>query len=248
MGRKKKHKPNSYRPKGSPRKSGTAVQAVKQESKREPKWKVWGPGKSLVQSSPKLTAIVLVATYFLLDYLMMNTAEGLHKALIAVFTLLAPSTLYSYYVFDYQRDMAPSGGTDIPKFVKDKKKYALIGWLAITVWGVAALVVEPFVINFFPALDSTYHQSQIMLMLFIAPVMEEIIFRYLLYDRWLKRKWGWFWGFIAASLIFVVCHPVTNVHSLIIYWVPTLLFFLIYQEFGLYGAIVMHTIYNMMAI
>lgn len=205
--------------------------------------------KSLYQSNPKLTALVLIITYFLLDYLMVESAEELHKALIVIFTLLAPSTLYSYYVNDYQRELYPAGGTDVPKFVKNKKKYAVIGWLAITVWGVILLIAEPVLVSkFFPVLDDKYYQSQIMLIVFVAPVMEEIIFRYLLYDRWLKRKWGWFWGFLAASLIFVVCHPVTDVHSLIIYWAPTLLFFLIYQEFGLYGAIVMHMIYNMMAI
>lgn len=204
---------------------------------------------SLVQKNPKLTVLVLIATYFLLDYLMMSSAENLHIALIVIFTLLAPSTLYSYYVFDYQRDLFPAGGTDIPKFVKNKKKYATIGWLIILIWGIVFLVAEPVIIpRFFPVLNNTYYSSQIILMLFVAPVMEEIIFRYLLYDRWLRRKWGWFWGFMAASLIFVICHPVTNMHSLIIYWAPTLLFFLIYHEFGLYGAIVMHMIYNMMAI
>lgn len=205
--------------------------------------------KSLVQSNVKLTILVLIVTYFLLDYLMMSTTEELSKVLTVIFTLLAPSMLYSYYVYDYQRELYPVGGTDVPKFVNNKKKYVTIGWLAITVWGVIFLIIEPFIVpRFFPVLDNTYYQSQILLMLFIAPVMEEIIFRYLLYDRWLKRKWGWFWGFLAASFVFVICHPVTNVHSLIIYWAPTLLFFLIYQEFGLYGAIVMHMIYNMMAI
>lgn len=205
--------------------------------------------KSLVQSNPKLSTIVLVATYFLLDFVMMDGAEETHRALVVMFTLLASSTLYGFYVNDYQRGLFPQGGTDIPKFVKNKVKYAVFGWLAITIWGIIFITIEPLAVpRFFPMIDSTYHQSQIVLMLFIAPVMEEIIFRYLLYDRWLKRKWGWFWGFMAASLIFVVCHPVTNLHSLVIYWAPTVLFFLIYNEFGLYGSILIHMVYNMMAI
>lgn len=232
-------KPNTAPIRSKPRMDGTPVKAKTQIKKP----------KSLIQSNPKLTVLVLVITYFLLDYLMINSAENLHIALIVIFTLLAPSTLYSYYVFDYQRDLFPTGGTDMPKFVKNKKKYATVGWLILLIWSIVFLIVEPVIVpRFFPVLNSTYYQSQIMLMLFIAPVMEEIIFRYLLYDRWLRRKWGWFWGFVVASLIFVVCHPVTNVHSLIIYWAPTLLFFLIYHEFGLYGAIIMHMIYNMMAI
>ena len=205
--------------------------------------------KSLVQSNPKLTVLVLIVTYFLLDYMMMETTEDLNRILVVIFTLLAPSMLYSYYVYDYQREIYPIGGSDVPKFIKNKKDYTVIGWIILTIWGILLLIAEPFVVpEFFPVLDSTYHQSQIMLMLFVAPVMEEIIFRYLLYDRWLRRKWGWFWGFVAASFVFVICHPVTNMHPLIIYWIPTLLFFLVYHEFGLYGAMVMHMIYNMMAI
>lgn len=217
--------------------------------KKKPVAKEQKKAKSLVQSNPKLTTMVLVAAYFFLDYLMMDTTEDLHMALVAAFTLLAPSTLYSFYVNDYYRELYPAGGTDMPKFVKNKKNYALYGWMVITVWSTLFLIAEPYLVpQFFPVLDDTWHQSQIMLMLIVAPIVEEIIFRYLLYDRWLRRKWGWFWGFVAASVIFAICHPVTNMHAFVIYWVPTLLFFLIYHEFGLYGSIVMHMIYNMMAI
>lgn len=205
--------------------------------------------KSLVQSNPKLTAIVSIVIYFLLGYLMLDTAKEMNTALIVIFTLLAPSTLYSYYVYDYQRGLNPIGGTDTPRFISNKKKYTLVGWLFITAYGVLLLISEPFVVTrFFPVLDNNYYQSQIMMMLFIAPIMEEIIFRYLLYDRWLRRKWGWFWGFMTASLIFVICHPVTDFRSFVIYLAPTVLFFLIYHEFGLYGAITIHMIYNMIAI
>ena len=100
----------------------------------------------------------------------------------------------------------------------------------------------------FPVLAERYYNSQLMLMLFVAPVIEEVIFRYLLYDRWLRPKWGWLGGFLASSFLFVICHPVTNVHAMVIYWVPTVLFFLVYHEFGLYGAILIHMVYNMMAI
>lgn len=205
--------------------------------------------KSMVQSNLKLSILVLVAVNFFLDYMMMDTAKELGKVFTVIFTMLAPSTLYSYYVFDYQRDLYPAGGTDIPKFVKNRKKYVTAGWLGITVWGILLLVILPFAVpRFFPVVDDLYYTPQILRMVFVAPVLEEIVFRYLLYDRWLRRKWGWFWGFMVSSLVFVLCHPVTNLHSLIIYWVPTLLFFLIYHEFGLYGSIVMHMIYNMMAI
>lgn len=205
--------------------------------------------KSLVQSNPKLSTFVLIVTYFLLDYVMMDSAENTPMWLSVVFVLLAVSTLFSFYVNDYQRGLGPKDGTDVPAFVKNRQKYTLMGWAVIGIWGILFLILEPIVVpKFFEMVDTTYHQSQIILMLFIAPVMEEIAFRYLLYDRWLRKKLGWLGGFLVASLIFVVFHPVTNAHALIIYWAPTLLFFLVYHEFGLYGSILMHMIYNMMAI
>lgn len=231
---------------GKGRKAGR--NAVKRQDKKPAGYKPKKPA-SLVQGNPKLAVIVLVATYFLIDYLMVEKGEGLGTAWTAIFTMLAPSILYSYYVNDYQRGIYPAGGTDIPGFVRDKRKYAIAGWLAICACGILFLVAGPFLVpRFFPVVDNTYYRSQVMLMVFIAPVMEEVIFRYLLYDRWLRRKWGWFWGFLASSFVFVVCHPVTDIHSLVIYWAPTVLFFLVYHEFGLYGSIVMHMVYNMMAI
>lgn len=223
-------------PKQKPVKQNTKTPAVKKPV-------------SIVQKNPKLTILVMVVTYFMLDYLMMDADFELHMGFIIGFTLLAISTLYSYYGFDYHREIYPVGGTDVPGFIKNKKRFVLIGWIVIAVWGILLLVFEPILVpKFFPVLDSTYSESQIMLMVFIAPVMEEITFRYLLYDRWLKRKWGWFLGFLASSLIFVLCHPVTDLHSAVVYYVPTILFFLIYRECGLYGSILMHMIYNMIAI
>lgn len=205
--------------------------------------------KSLVQSNPKLAVLVLVVMYFCIDYLMMDVAAEPSAGMKVLFVMLAPSMLYSYYVSDWHRGLFPKGGTDMPKFVKGRKKYAIAGWAVATVIGILMLIAVPYgVPKVFPMLAEKYYGSQLLMMLYIAPVMEEIIFRYLLYDRWLRVKWGPVWGLLASILIFVVCHPVTNMHGMVIYWVPTVLFFMVYHEFGLYGAILMHMIYNMMAI
>lgn len=205
--------------------------------------------RSLVQMNVKLSMLILIVIYFLLDYMMMSKADEMSRIAVVIFTMLAPSMLYSYYAGDYHRGLFPKGGTDMPVFVKNKKKYALIGWMLITGYAVLFLILEPVIVpRFFKVVDETYHSSQLALLLIIAPIMEEIVFRYLLYDRWLRKKWGWFWGFLAASFVFVICHPITNVHALVIYWVPTVLFFLVYHEFGIYGSILMHMIYNIMAL
>lgn len=204
---------------------------------------------SLVQKNPKLAALVIIVVYFMMDYLMMGTNHAVSTVLVVIGALLAPSTLYSYYVSDYNRGIRPRGGTDVPEFIKNKNRYVTIGWLVFLIWGIILLAAGPAIVSrFFPVLNQTYYRSQIVLITYMAPIMEELIFRYLLYDRWLKRKCGWFGGFIIASLIFVFVHPVTNMHSFVIYWIPTVLFFLIYREFGLYGSIMIHMIYNMIAI
>ncbi len=205
--------------------------------------------KKFSLKDPKIITLGLVIVYWLLDYLMMAVTQNLNTVLITVFTLLAPLTLYRYYAYDYQKGVAAAGCTDVPRFVKNKNRYVDIGWMILAVWGVVFLVMEPFVVpRFFPGLDEKYYQCQIVLMVYIAPIMEEITFRYFLYDRCLKPQYGWFLGFVISSLLFVVTHPVTNLHSFVIYLVPTVLFFLVYSEFGLYGSIVMHMIYNMVAL
>lgn len=205
--------------------------------------------KSLVQSNPKLAALILIVTYFVLDFAMMDVKAEPSTGLRAVLVMLAPSLLYSYYVNDYHKGLYPKGGTDVPAFARNKRKFVIVGWAVITAWGIISFIAEPYMMpKLFPVLAERYYNSQLMLMLFVAPVIEEVIFRYLLYDRWLRPKWGWLGGFLASSFLFVICHPVTNVHAMVIYWVPTVLFFLVYHEFGLYGAILIHMVYNMMAI
>ncbi|KPQ36736.1 MAG: putative metal-dependent membrane protease [Phormidesmis priestleyi Ana] len=58
--------------------------------------------------------------------------------------------------------------------------------------------------------DSMYPQLYERLMLFLlliyAPVVEELIFRGILLQRW-STKWGLRWGLIASSVLFGLLHP-----------------------------------------
>jgi membrane protease YdiL (CAAX protease family) len=40
-----------------------------------------------------------------------------------------------------------------------------------------------------------------------APIVEELVFRGLLYESW-KAEWGWFWSMLATSAVFAFYHPV----------------------------------------
>lgn len=226
---------------------------MRKKEKKVGKWKtVWKNRKnipSLVQAYPFYAAVILIALYFLLDYVMINVQWEIPLPLTAIFACLGPVCLYYFYAVDYRKGVFPNDGTDIPVFVKNKKKYAACGWTILFLWGNLLLSAGYFLVpEVFPALEQTYYWSQLALFLYIAPIMEEITFRYLLYDRYFRRKWGWLPAFLLVSLIFVLCHPVTDLHSLIIYYVPTILFFLVYHEFGLYGSIIIHMLYNFVAL
>ena len=41
----------------------------------------------------------------------------------------------------------------------------------------------------------------------VAPIVEELIFRGLLYRAW-EAQWGWFWSMLATSTVFAAYHPV----------------------------------------
>jgi len=41
----------------------------------------------------------------------------------------------------------------------------------------------------------------------VGPIVEELIFRGLLYRAW-EAQWGWFWSMLATSAVFAVYHPV----------------------------------------
>ena len=41
----------------------------------------------------------------------------------------------------------------------------------------------------------------------LAPIVEELVFRGLLYRAW-EAQWGWFWSMLATSLVFAAYHPV----------------------------------------
>jgi membrane protease YdiL (CAAX protease family) len=47
----------------------------------------------------------------------------------------------------------------------------------------------------------------VMLATLIAPVIEELIFRGILFSTW-EAEWGWFKGLVATSVIFAAYHPV----------------------------------------
>ena len=74
----------------------------------------------------------------------------------------------------------------------------------------------------------------------IAPLIEELVFRGLLYRAW-ERQWGWLPAAIASSLVFAYMHPAVYISQ----FAAGLIFVCIFRRTGsLWGAIATHAIYN----
>jgi len=74
----------------------------------------------------------------------------------------------------------------------------------------------------------------------LAPIIEELVFRGLLYRAW-QRQWGWFPAAIASSMIFALAHP----RTLYPQFFAGLLEVCVYRRTGsLRAAILMHAVFN----
>jgi membrane protease YdiL (CAAX protease family) len=76
----------------------------------------------------------------------------------------------------------------------------------------------------------------------IAPPIEELVFRGLLYRAW-ERQWGWMAAAIASSLVFAFLHPAVYISQ----FAAGLIFVCIFRRTGsLWAAIAMHGAYNVL--
>jgi membrane protease YdiL (CAAX protease family) len=74
----------------------------------------------------------------------------------------------------------------------------------------------------------------------LAPVIEELVFRGLLYRAW-ERQWGWFPAAIASSAVFAFMHASIYISQ----FIAGLLLVCIYRRMGsLRAAIAVHAIFN----
>lgn len=201
------------------------------------------------QRKPFWTGFSLIVIYFLMDTYLLNTNEEMDTTTLGLCLGFSLALFYLYYV--HSRIFGPErkGAKDIPSFCKNQKRVVWIGYFILILLSVLLFLgYEPIATDWFPSLGNTYYRSQLTLLLLIAPIIEELSFRYFLYDRWARRKYGIVKGILLTGLIFVICHPVANIQSMILYWVPTLAFYLIYESFGLYGSIAAHMIFNFVAL
>lgn len=198
---------------------------------------------------PLFTTASLACLYFVMDDQLLY--HGIKASTpTALFCLVLTLSLFClcYPVESLRKDFG-SGEMGMPIWVNRPKRYRWIGYALLLVVVAAALVLYGlFGSKWFPNLAAAYYPSQLVIFLLIAPVMEELTFRYFLYDIWARPKYGTVWGAVASGLIFVACHPVTGWQTFCLYWIPTAVFYVVYHDYGIYGSVLAHMVYNFLAI
>lgn len=226
-----------------------AEEKPKKKKKRKKVLQIQEHYLELLEKKPLWTAVILIVLYFLMEYILLDVVEDAGAVVSSVCILLALGLFYSLYVAGYQINYPMREGKDIPAYVEKKRRFVLRCFRIMTLLTIIIpLGYDEIIIKWMPNLRMVYYESQVYLYILIAPIFEELTFRYFLYDKWARPKWGALKGFLISGILFVICHPVANLESMVLYWVPTLLFYLVYDSFGLYGSIAAHMIFNFIAL
>lgn len=126
--------------------------------------------------------------------------------------------------------------------------FAFAGGLALRYWfteGNAALEqhmkTPPADEQMTQAFSGTGMLTSILIGAIWAPVLEEVLFRGLLYRAW-ERRWGWFPAMVLTSTLFGLYHPV--------FWAAftsSIVFVCVFRRTGsLWASIIVHAFFNLM--
>lgn len=123
---------------------------------------------------------------------------------------------------------------------------------AFTVLSIISVVAfafyDPVIGTLLPSLYASYNKSQILLWTLVTPVTEELVFRYLFYDKWALSKFKKPIAMLLVLIVFVLLHPVTNMQTFVMYLLPALLLFMTYDMGGIYASIAVHMIFNTLSL
>ncbi len=194
--------------------------------------------------------ILLLAIYYVINRQLLDAhrAKEITNNQVYACLFVTIAVFYAMYVLRIQLGVSAPSTADIPAGIKDKQTYTLVGFiLIIGLTMIFAVRYDKGISQIYP-LMRMYYPSQVCCIWVAAPIWEELIFRYQLYDTILKPKYGRLLGAFGSGILFLLIHFPTSLHSVVLYVIPTVLFYLIYENFGLYGVIVIHCIYNVIAI
>lgn len=200
------------------------------------------------QKHPIYTALSLITLYFIYDIYLLNLYNDSATKLAWLGLALVYVIFYVYYIHGYVVNCLPKRRRDQPEDWKHPRRNVLIGYVLLIIITLVGAISYPYWIKAFPGVESAYYPSQVILLVLIAPIMEELCFRYFLYDRWARLRFGVWKGILLTGFLFVICHPVSDLRGVLLYWAPTICFYFVYDSFGLYGSIAAHMIFNFIAL
>ena len=196
-----------------------------------------------------LLFMLTLSFYFTLDGALLNVGSEVKLIKIIASLSLVLMTFFSIYVLRYVLNIPIISTRDVPpELIKRPKRYVIIGFIVMTVLTFAFLFGYYFLVPDNTGIKTAYYSSQPCYQVLLAPIMEELMFRYLLYDCWARKKMGRTKGAFVVALIFILFHFPANLHMFVLYCIPVVFLFLFYEQFGLYGSILAHMIYNIFAL
>ena len=190
---------------------------------------------------PIYGAILVIITYFMIDNTFIGSLlpKRVPNSIIIVSMIMVLGLLFIVYVSQVIRNTRDA----------KLKRYAMVGFLVTTLIAIAfTFGYDTVIAKLLPTLFQRYTKAKVLIIVVIAPILEELAYRYLLYDKWAKPKLGTFKAVLIVGIVFIVTHPITNMSGLLIYWLPTLFFFSVYDLGGLYPTILVHMIFNIIAL
>ena len=193
--------------------------------------------------------ILLLAFYFSLDGMLLNVGTDIPFPKIVLALVLVLVVFFLLYVCRYLLDVPVKNTKDVPlEIIKRPKRYVVMGFIGMTVLTSAFIIVYYFGVSTNSGVKTIYYASQPCYQVLFAPIVEELLFRYILYDGWARNKLGRFKGAFVVGIIFILFHFPVSIGLFVLYIVPVVFLFLFYEQFGLYGAILAHMTYNFLAL
>lgn len=195
---------------------------------------------------PIYGALVSIIIYFIIDYSLMNPNVESPTSVIILSVLIALGILFLSYVIPLQKQTK-----DNPKTSGRFKTRLLnlpIPFIILVIVSLTFVIFYEWYRGILPTLITGYPKSQVITMLIVAPILEELGYRHFLYGKMAKPDYGRVKGMLLIGLVFIITHPITSVAGFALYWLPTLLFFITYDGWGLYTSIALHICFNLIAL
>lgn len=189
-----------------------------------------------------ISGIVLIASYYLFDKELLGPNQLIREADQSMLIFALISSWIIYYV-TYLHDQLKGEQS------KKKRTIEIVFFVGLIILSSTLIIgydtILPMIL---PTIQKSNYKAELMVFLILAPIIEETTYRKLFYNQWARPKYGKIKGGALIGFIFVITHPVVSLGGFILYWIPTLMFFMVYDLGGIKASIIIHFLYNLVAI